>query len=265
MEVEDKTLLKKTKKKHQQSKRTSWGPISAIAVTIGIYFGAQLLAVVILSLYATIRGFDEELARNIIESSVAGQFVFILMVCGMSLYLLWLFMGRRNISWSDIGVKKPILSKLLYCIPAFAVYLIAVVFVMGLLRVLVPGVDTEQQQQIGFESAHGAGQLILVFLSLVILPALLEEIMVRGFLYGGLVKKFPKISAALIASTIFGMAHLQFGSGEPLLWVAAADTFILSMTLIWLREKTGNIWAGVLVHMIKNTIAFISLFVLKIG
>lgn len=266
MKAKDKVTKEKSKGKHwPKNQKSGWGPVSAIAVTIGIYFGAQLLAVVALSIYAAIQGLDDELARTLIENSVSGQFTFILLVSGVSLYLLWLFMSWRKISWKDIGVKKPRYPKLFYAIPAFAIYFITVVSVMALLNATVPGLDTEQEQQIGFDTAQGTGQLTLVFISLVILPAVVEEIMVRGFLYGGLVKKFSKLAAALIASGVFGIAHLQFGSGQPLLWVAAIDTFILSMVLIGLREKTGNVWAGVLVHMVKNTLAFISLFVLKIS
>jgi membrane protease YdiL (CAAX protease family) len=59
---------------------------------------------------------------------------------------------------------------------------------------------------------------------------------------------------------LFGVAHLQFGSGAPLLWVAALDTFTLSIVLCYLREKTGSVWAGVFLHAIKNAIAFVALF-----
>jgi membrane protease YdiL (CAAX protease family) len=127
----------------------------------------------------------------------------------------------------------------------------------------VPGVNADQSQQVGFDSASGGGPLTLVFLGLVVLPALTEEILVRGFLFGGLRNKLPFVSSALITSGLFGMAHLQLGNGSSPLWIAAVDTFILSLVLVWLREKTGNIWAGVIVHMAKNSIAFLSLFIFK--
>jgi membrane protease YdiL (CAAX protease family) len=96
------------------------------------------------------------------------------------------------------------------------------------------------------------------------MPAIVEEILVRGFLYSGLLKKLSVVSAALIASGIFALAHLQFLSGQPLVFIAAIDTFVLSLALIWLRQKTGNIWPGVVVHMLKNSLAFVSIFILKI-
>jgi membrane protease YdiL (CAAX protease family) len=83
----------------------------------------------------------------------------------------------------------------------------------------------------------------------------------RGYLYGSLRKAFSKLNAALITSVIFASAHLEFGSGAPLLWIAALDTFVLSLFLVGLHEKTGSLWAGMLVHGAKNAIAFAALFI----
>ena len=55
---------------------------------------------------------------------------------------------------------------------------------------------------------------------------------------------------------------MEFGSGQPLLWVAALDTFTLSMVLCYLRQETDSLWPGILLHALKNCIAFITLFVL---
>ena len=101
---------------------------------------------------------------------------------------------------------------------------------------------------------------MLVFISLVLLPPVVEEIVARGFLYTGLRSKLPKIVAALITSALFAAAHLQWGSGAPLLWVAALDTFTLSLVLVYLREKTGGLAASMGVHMLKNGLAFVVLF-----
>ncbi len=89
--------------------------------------------------------------------------------------------------------------------------------------------------------------------------------MVRGFLYGSLKKQWPKIYAVLCTSALFAIAHLQFGSGAPLLWVAAIDTFILSLVLIYLRDKTGSLAASIMLHMLKNSLAFVALFLLHAG
>ncbi len=253
-------MMERYKKYFARPKVTGFGPKSAFFVTLLIYFGSQLFAGILIGLYFAMQGKTTEQAVQTINNSVTSQFIFILIVEIVSLVALYLFVRYRSISLSDLGLKKPSLNNLLFALPTFAVYFAVLIVLLSVLKPLLPGLDFEQEQQIGFDSARGAA-LVLVFISLVILPALVEEILVRGFLYGGFRKSFNKKTAALLASFIFGIAHLQLGSGEPPLWVAAIDTFVLSIALIWLREKTGNIWAGVGVHMIKNTLAFLSIFV----
>ena len=77
----------------------------------------------------------------------------------------------------------------------------------------------------------------------------------------GLRTNLPVVPAAIITSILFGAAHLQFGSDKPLLWIAAMDTFALSMVLVWMRVKTQNLWAPITLHMLKNTVAFVLLFI----
>jgi membrane protease YdiL (CAAX protease family) len=64
----------------------------------------------------------------------------------------------------------------------------------------------------------------------------------------------------VVTSLLFGMAHLQSGENASLIWSAALDTFVLSLILVYLRETTGALYAGVLVHSLNNLIAFIGHF-----
>jgi membrane protease YdiL (CAAX protease family) len=72
-------------------------------------------------------------------------------------------------------------------------------------------------------------------------------------LYGKLKNRVPAVVAAIVTSLLFGLAHFQ--------WNVAIDVFILSLILCALRSLTGSIWAGVLVHVIKNSLAYYLLFV----
>jgi membrane protease YdiL (CAAX protease family) len=49
-----------------------------------------------------------------------------------------------------------------------------------------------------------------------------------------------------------------------LLYIAAIDTFTLSLILVYLREKTGGLWSSMGLHAIKNGIAFVSLFIVHV-
>ncbi len=244
------------------NKPTVFGPVSAIFVTLGAFFGSQLLAGVLLGAFIALTRMSDSEAESFLLKSTAGQFLFVLIVEIFTVGILFWFMRRRAISLSTIGLgRPPRLSDTGYAALAFIGYFIVLAMIMALVEQYVPSVNLEQEQQIGFDSAAGPS-LILVFISLVILPPLVEEIMIRGFLYSGLRRKFSVIVSALVASLVFAAAHLQFGAGEPPLYVAAIDTFVLSLVLIALREKTGSLWAGILVHALKNGIAFMALFIL---
>jgi hypothetical protein len=104
----------------------------------------------------------------------------------------------------------------------------------------------------------------MTFISLVVLPPIVEEIMVRGFLYSTLKKAMPTVAAVLLTSAIFASAHLPEGGAAGPLYIAALDTFVLSLVLIYLREKTGSLWASITLHAAKNGVAFTVLFVLHI-
>ena len=62
---------------------------------------------------------------------------------------------------------------------------------------------------------------------------------------------------ATLVSALFGVAHGQ--------WNVGLDVFVLSMVACGLREATGSIWAGIVLHMIKNMVAFMATFVFVTG
>jgi membrane protease YdiL (CAAX protease family) len=99
----------------------------------------------------------------------------------------------------------------------------------------------------------------LAFVTLVVIAPLAEEVLFRGYLYGKLKQYIPIWLAVIVVSAIFGIFHL-FGT-DPIAWNLAVDTFALSVVLCVLRETTGNLWASVLLHMLKNGIAFYLLFI----
>ena len=81
----------------------------------------------------------------------------------------------------------------------------------------------------------------------------------RGYLYTGLRKRWSFVVAGLATSILFGAAHLLTGY-SGLLWAAAVDTFVLSIFLVYLREKTGALYAGMGLHALNNVLAFLVYF-----
>lgn len=241
--------------------RHFYNPFATIALTISVYLFAQIVAVIAISLVFLGLGMSFENAESWITNGNTGTFALYLAVSIAIFIMIRKLLKRQSISWSDIGFgvfkSKFILKSLL----AYVAYLATLFVVLGVVNVLLPGLDTGQKQQLGFDTETQNHYLVLVFISLVIFPPLIEETLMRGFVFTNLRNKLQFLSSTIITSVIFAAAHLQFGSGAKLLWVAFLDTFILSCFLCYLREKSNNIWSSILLHGIKNTVAFLFLFV----
>ena len=251
-------------KEGDKKEQVNWSPLESAGVTLFIFFAAEIIGLLLLYVIPLLMGWKTSHINDWLDNSVLGQFLATVAIEGVTAWLLLNFLKRRLASVKTIGLNRwPIWKDLGYVLLGFAAYFVSYIIIIDIVKAVVPSINLNQQQQIGFQNpAHW--QLPLVFISLVILPPLVEELLVRGFLYSGLKKGLPQIWAVLTTSGLFAIAHLQAGSGAPLLWVAAIDTFILSLVLIFLKERTGSLWASIGLHMLKNGVAFISLFILHV-
>jgi membrane protease YdiL (CAAX protease family) len=194
------------------------------------------------------------------------QFLYVLLAEGLTIAAVWWVMRLRGLKLADIGWKRFRPIMLLYALCGFAVYFVAYLVLLAISSALAPSINLNQQQDIGFQQVSGPVQLLVTFISLAVLPPLAEEFLFRGFLFSNF-RKYMKLPAAIIlTSLLFAAPHL-LESAQPgsLLWVAGIDTFTLSVVLCYLREKTGNLWPGILLHALKNSIAFVSIFIFHLS
>lgn len=214
-------------------------------------------AMVILLLQATGLGLLEQLNSAVLNSVIAAVTYILMLVIAIG--VPWWIKQRRTSrqdlgldrlpNWLDIGIAPA----------TFAIYFIASGLLVYLVTTLVSGFDPTQTQSIGFEDLTANYELVLAFLTLVVAAPVAEEILVRGYLYGKLRRTTSVWLAALVTSVMFAALHLP--GAEGLQWNAAVDVFTLSIFLCILRDITGSIWAGILLHSIKNGIAYYFLFI----
>lgn len=240
-----------------------WSPAVAIFGTLGLFFGGMLLTGMVMVLVLMVLGWSQTQVQQWMEENTWGQFITLAISQAAVLGGLLLVLRRYKSSFKTLGLVWPRWRDVGWAFTGLAMYVPLMIATTMVTKALVPSLDLDQEQQIGFSGAHGS-QLVLVFIALCILPPLAEELLVRGFLYLGLRTRLRQRWAVLFTSALFAAAHLQFGSGAPLLWTAAIDTFVLSLVLIYLRNKTGNLCASIGLHMLKNSIAFTALFLVKL-
>lgn len=247
-------------KQHAVKEKIMYGPLAATMLTLVIFFGAQTFAYIIMSIFVGVLGISDGATVDWFESSALSQMIFSIFASGLVVASVAGLLKRRGLSLRDVGLKKPHVSDIGRTLLVYFGYLAAFIVITVIAKALVPSLDLEQEQ-FNFDAiSKTAPNLFFLFVSLVILPPIMEEILTRGFLYTGLRSKLKVIPSAIITSIIFAAAHLQFGEGAPLLWIAALDTFVLSLALVYLREKTGRLAAPIMLHGLKNAIAFCLLF-----
>jgi membrane protease YdiL (CAAX protease family) len=164
-------------------------------------------------------------------------------------------LGLRGMpTWTDIGLAP-------------VGFIVATLLAAGLVAIfnIFPWFDAGQAQKVGFSTLLVGFDKIIAFLILVVVAPIAEELIFRGWLYGKLramlfEKMSDRVSMAIsifLVSLAFGIVHMQ--------WNVGVNVFAMSVVLCSLREITGTIYAGILMHMIKNGVAFYLLYVLGIG
>ncbi|MEO8862844.1 MAG: type II CAAX endopeptidase family protein [Candidatus Saccharimonadales bacterium] len=250
-----------TNKNSEKPKSRLYGPVLSILITLVVYALGQLLGGLIVGLVVGYVNHwtPAQVASWLSSGNAYAQFWFVLATEIISVGMIYKFLRWRKSGFKDIGIGKIKPNYVLYSIVGFGLYFLLFFVVVIVVKLAIPSLDLEQKQELGLNMSATGSALWPYFISLVILPPIAEEILVRGFLFGGLRTKLRVWPAAIIASTLFAAAHLPEAS-NGLLWVGAIDTFVLSMVLCFLREETKSLWPSIGVHMIKNGLAFVLLF-----
>ena len=155
-------------------------------------------------------------------------------------------LGLRGLpTWTDIGLAPA----------GFFIYLILAAGLVALFSIF-PWFNAEQTQELGFSVLSIGFDRIVAFVTLVVVAPIVEEVIFRGWLYGKMRAELGMAVSIFLVSLLFGIVHLQ--------WNVGVNVFAMSIVLCGLREVTGTIYAGILLHMLKNGVAFYLLYVLGI-
>lgn len=245
--------MKKTEQADTKPAKTGLGSVPfIIGNVLLIFIASQFIALLIVGvILALFHG-----SANALDTSSVAQFFYILLAEGMAAgAVIWL-VRLRGLSLKMIGLgRRPKLADVVPALIGFVCFYGLLIIASLIASALYPNID-KGSQDVGFQSLKGSFDHIVAFVSLVIIPPLGEEPLMRGYLYGGLRSRFKFIPAMLLTSLLFGAAHLLTGFGPGLLWSAALNTFVLSLVLVYLRERTGALYAGMLVHALNNAVAF---------
>ncbi len=117
----------------------------------------------------------------------------------------------------------------------------------------IPEFLEAMQQDLVWDSL---GEAILLALAGVVIASIVEEIIFRGVLQQSILYSYRShIPGLVIPTVIFALFHVQYMFYLP----AALEVVILSFTLVYIVDRTGNIFLAMLSHALFNLTAFLSI------
>ena len=141
------------------------------------------------------------------------------------------------LTYTDIGIA----------ILGYILVIITAGFILTLLTNLRL-IDATEAQALNYQNLTNGAERVIAYIGLAIIAPIAEEIVFRGWLYGKLRQKIHLLPAILLTSILFGFLHGQ--------WNVGITVGILSIVNCLEPELTGTIYAGILTHMIQNSLAF---------
>jgi len=91
---------------------------------------------------------------------------------------------------------------------------------------------------------------VFSFIAVVVAAPVLEELIFRGIILNGLLKKYSPLNSIILSSVLFGIVHLN-----PWQFVAALMVGIFSG---WVYYRTQKLMLSIIIHSVNNLLAFVS-------
>ncbi len=162
----------------------------------------------------------------------------------LALLLVIVYQWKRKRTAMFLGLRLPTLKSFLAWLGFFFLLFAALEGIW----MLFPEMDSEFMKNI-LASATNYPMLVI---GLGIMPALFEEFLLRGLLYGSLRHLMDKHVSVAIVAGVFTMVHQQYDWYILLLYVLPLGVF-----LGYARANSGSIWTGVALHMLNNVLSMV--------
>ncbi len=160
-------------------------------------------------------------------------------------------LGRRQLRWADLGLRRPDRSPLhlLWQIPA--VMFGGMVVSMLVLLPLAPGEqqgDDATSEAVGDLVAGGPTFIVLGLLTVAVLVPFVEEIVFRGIVLPALRARYRAAVGITLAGTVFAAVH----------FVPLALPYLLTVgiALCAMAEWYRSIVPGIVLHGVNNAVVF---------
>jgi membrane protease YdiL (CAAX protease family) len=159
--------------------------------------------------------------------------------------VLWVAirMARREFA-EYLALNWPRRSELLRALGIMFIVVLAEGFVASFVGVQKPATDVTLD-------VGGSGGLLILLIGGCIAGPIVEEFVVRGFMFRGWSQSFlGPIGAIVLTSAVWAMNHTQYG------WFGRLEVFVVGLVLGHFRWRSDSTWLTVMVHSATNTFLF---------
>ena len=205
-------------------------------------------------LYTVLFVFDGvKLLASLMPSTIANYLVYVV----LALYGSFLFKDRLIQQWNEIRKTK---RKFFFGVLTGWLFLILMTVVFGFVSEMLRrflGLDGQGLNQSNIQSTFQEQPILIAVFACIIGP-LVEELFFRQLLLHHLQKSLPSWLSIFIVGLAFALIHMHSLSLSE--WVGAVGYLGggLAFSIIYVKEKE-NIYYPLVVHMIMNSLSYISL------
>ncbi len=223
--------------------------ISSVSILLYILFssvfvGATQLLFVLLQ---NIDGFDYNLFSekwNSAEFQYLFTTIYSVLIVGGPFFLMGKFASRKGFLF-NIPMEKPRNAKQLPIIifAGFGLCLLG--------NIITSYIDVIAKLVFGFElklpempeTPHNAVGILLFFLSTAVVPALIEELALRGIIMQ-MLRRYGDMFAIVCSALIFGLMHCNL--------MQIPFAFIAGVVIGYAVLVTESVWTGIIIHFLNN-------------
>ena len=184
------------------------------------------------------------------EYAESPQGTVLLISNAIALLLIWLFFViRRRKFTQEVELVKTRWTNLATAVVYGFGMCFSVSFVTWLLVEILPISQATIDAHLAAAALVDSDYTITGILSTVVIAPIAEEVFLRGLAYTRLRRAMPPILAAVLSSLAFGLLH------GDIIWFMSA--FGSGLAMAWIFQRTGSLWASILVHMTNNALAML--------
>jgi membrane protease YdiL (CAAX protease family) len=128
--------------------------------------------------------------------------------------------------------------------------LIALIVGFGIIETLLAIDGGSKHVEATYRAAKAAGMLPMLWLSVVVVAPVTEELFFRGFLHRGWALSWLGVSGTIVlTSALWAVLHQQYNVFGILL------IFVMGLIFGWLRQRSGSTLLPMVLHTLNNLLA----------